>query len=80
MKTAWYVASCAERKALVDAGRDAQHNYRRRFNEALAEAEIQDYSRHCNRHTFASRLVMAGVDLRTIAELMGHSSIQITMH
>jgi integrase len=61
-----------------DAG-DPQHNYRRWFNEALSEAKINDYSWHCNRHTFASRLVMAGVDLRTVAELMGHSSIQMTM-
>jgi integrase len=62
-----------------DAGRDSQHNYRRWFNEALTEAKIKDYSWHCNRHTFASRLVMAGVDLRTVAELMGHSNIQMTM-
>jgi hypothetical protein len=62
-----------------DARRDPQHNYRRWFNEALTDAKIKDYSWHCNRHTFASRLVMAGVDLRTVAELMGHSSIQMTM-
>jgi integrase len=62
-----------------DPGRDPQHNYRRWFNEALTEARIRDYSWHCNRHTFASRLAMAGVDLRTVAELMGHSSIQMTM-
>ena len=62
-----------------DAGRDPQHNYRRWFNEALTEAKVKDYSGHCNRHTFASRLVMAGVDLRTVAEQMGHSSIQMTM-
>ena len=30
-------------------------------------------------HTFASRLVMAGVDLRTVAEWMGHKTIQMTM-
>jgi integrase len=62
-----------------DADENPQHNYRHWFNEALAEAKIKDYSWHCNRHTFASRLVMAGVDLRTVAELMGHSSIQMTM-
>ncbi len=33
----------------------------------------------CNRHTFASRLVMAGVDIRTVAQLMGHSTIQMSM-
>ena len=62
-----------------DVGRDPQHNYRRWFQEVLETAKISNYSWHCNRHTFASRLVMAGVDLRTVGELMGHSSIQMTM-
>jgi site-specific recombinase XerD len=29
--------------------------------------------------TFASRLVMAGVDIRTVAQSMGHRTIQMTM-
>jgi len=34
---------------------------------------------HVLRHTFASRLVMAGVDIRTVQELMGHATIMMTM-
>lgn len=34
--------------------------------------------KHCLRHTFASRLAMAGVDLLTISESMGHKAIQMT--
>ena len=34
---------------------------------------------HVLRHTFASRLVMAGVDIRTVQELMGHATILMTM-
>jgi site-specific recombinase XerD len=49
------------------------------FEPAVAEAKLHDYTWHCNRHTFASRLVMAGVDIRTVAYLMGHSTIQMTM-
>lgn len=49
------------------------------FEPALLKARIADYTWHCNRHTFASRLVMAGVDIRTVAQLLGHSTIQMTM-
>jgi site-specific recombinase XerD len=34
-------------------------------------SRLEGYTWHCNRHTFASRLVMAGVDLRTIQQLGG---------
>jgi site-specific recombinase XerD len=49
------------------------------FPTALEEAKINAYCWHCNRHTFASRLVMAGVDLRTVAELLGHRTLQMVM-
>lgn len=49
------------------------------FEKAVEKAGLEGYTWHCNRHTFASRLVMAGVDIRTVAQLMGHSTIQMTM-
>jgi site-specific recombinase XerD len=49
------------------------------FEPALPKAKIRRFSWHCLRHTFASRLVMAGVDLRTVQELMGHKSIEMTV-
>ena len=49
------------------------------FSSALEEAKIEGYTWHCNRHTFASRLMMAGVDLRTVAELLGHRTLQMVM-
>ena len=50
-------------------------NPRKWFATALDQAEIQDVTWHTLRHTFASRLVMAGVDLKTVQELMGHKTI-----
>jgi site-specific recombinase XerD len=44
----------------------------------VVKAGVDDFPWHCLRHTFASRLVMAGVDLRTVQELLGHRTIQMT--
>lgn len=47
---------------------------------ALKEAKIKRLFRLDDfRHTFGSRSAMAGVDLATLKELMGHSHISITM-
>jgi integrase len=46
---------------------------------ALKKAKIEGFRFHDLRHTFGSRLGMAGVDIRTIQELMGHKDIKMTM-
>jgi site-specific recombinase XerD len=52
---------------------------RRWFELVLAISKIERFSWHCIRHTFASRLVMAGVDIRTVQELLGHKTIAMTV-
>jgi site-specific recombinase XerD len=52
---------------------------RRWFEPALKDAKVASFSWHCLRHTFASRLVMAGVDIRTVQELLGHKTIGMTV-
>ena len=49
------------------------------FEHAVQRAGIKDFHFHDLRHTFASRLVMAGVDIRTVQELMGHKTIAMTL-
>lgn len=48
------------------------------FTAVLNKANIKNFSFHCCRHTFATRLLQKGVDMRTAQELLGHSDIRMT--
>jgi integrase len=45
------------------------------FDLVIKEAKIPKFTWHCLRHAFISRLVMRGVDLRTVQELTGHKTM-----
>jgi integrase len=53
-------------------------NFRRRWNRAVAKAELDNFRFHDLRHTFASWARMAGADLADICEALGHSNISVT--
>lgn len=50
-----------------------------RFKTYLEEGKIQDANFHSLRHTFATRCVEAGFDVKTLSEILGHSSVKITL-
>lgn len=54
-------------------------NFRRQWERAVMLAGLQDFRFHDLRHTCASWMRMAGVDLADICEALGHSSVTVTM-
>lgn len=49
------------------------------FNLVIKQAHIENFCFHDLRHTFATRMVMADVDLFTLMEILGHNNVQTTM-
>ncbi len=50
-----------------------------RFKHYLEDGEISDANFHSLRHTFATRCIEAGFDVKTLSEILGHSSVKITL-
>ena len=49
------------------------------FYNACHRAGIKNLRFHDLRHTFATRLVLSGIDLASVSKLLGHSTIHMTM-
>jgi integrase len=54
-------------------------NFRRRWQNAVKRAGLENFRFHDLRHTFASWARMSGADLADICEALGHSNISVTM-
>lgn len=53
--------------------------YERMFSTYLEEAGIENTNFHTLRHTFATRAVEQGFDIKSLSEILGHSSVKFTM-
>lgn len=50
-----------------------------KFKAYLDEGQIDDANFHSLRHTFATRCVESGFEIKTLSEILGHSSVKITL-
>ncbi len=54
-------------------------SYTNLFKRVLKEAGIRDYNFHALRHTFATRCIENGMDVKSVSEILGHSTTKITL-
>lgn len=51
-----------------------------RFANILKKCQIEPFNFHKLRHCFATRCIAQGFDIKSLSEILGHSSIQITLN
>ncbi len=54
-------------------------SYQKKFKSYLEQAGIPDINFHALRHTFATRAIEQGCDIKSLSEILGHSSVKFTM-
>lgn len=54
--------------------------YQKLFKRMLLESKIPERKFHAIRHTFATRALELGVDIKTLSEILGHSNVSITLN
>lgn len=51
-----------------------------KFKKYLLEANISNVNFHATRHTFATRCIEVGFDVKTLSEILGHANVNITLN
>lgn len=54
--------------------------YEYRYHRLLDECGLTSVNYHVLRHTFATRCIEAGVDVKSLSEILGHSNVGITLN
>ena len=54
--------------------------YDARFHRVLSDCHLEDLNYHGLRHTFATRCIEAGVDVKSLSEILGHANVSITLN
>lgn len=78
-KTKAFFGKLPSRVFVTTLGTPLRNNLLRDVRRVYAEAGIEGANIHSLRHTFGAQAVMAGIDLPTLQQLMGHAEVTTTM-
>ena len=51
-----------------------------RYKVILKKCSLEPVNFHALRHTFATRCIERGVDIKSLSEILGHSDVSITLN
>ena len=78
-----YYKICSHSSGLIFRGKNKQRGDIISVNTTNAEfkkvAPSANYSQYCLRHTFATRCIESGMNVKVLSKILGHSSIKITL-
>ena len=81
MKLLWESRSVDDHYVLSDSPIIIEpRTLQRRFKAILKKEDLPSVGYHCLRHMFATNSLQVGFDVKTLSEILGHSSIETTLN
>ncbi|MCD7839389.1 MAG: site-specific integrase [Erysipelotrichaceae bacterium] len=77
-----YLISVEDKHGYILTNKDQYldpRSYQYYFKKILSELNIDETHFHVLRHTFATRCVQCNIDIKSLSEILGHSSTKITL-
>ena len=50
------------------------------FKKILKASKVKEYDFHVLRHTFATNCIKVGMDIKSLSEILGHASVDVTLN
>lgn len=70
-----YISTCGKDESFI-----SPRTFEYRYKKILKACAIEPVNYHALRHTFATRCVERGVDVKSLSEILGHANIAITLN